>query len=467
MRALAVDGEVASLNRLRLLLRGRGYEVETASSGEEGMEAVRRTFYHLALLGIGGGGEDLETLRRMKAHDFRLPVIVLADPPTLETARGAIQSGAANYLPKSVADSVLLAGIQQCARPSPPLETVLIACGDPVSLRATLEALTAASIPALGFARADEALRSIAQGTGEVLLADLHLPDLDGLRLIADARKARPGLVSILLAERPSFEVIVQAARLGVLDHLPGSAEPARLIGAVRTALEKARRESLPGYLRPGRAYRFEERGAVAGLLDALLSRGLPGLWVSRNPPVDVRPSAGLRLCNLGNGCNPGSVALRGANDLMNAVEEFCRQGRSAVLLEDVEYLSVHEGFRVTFRMLTVLRDAMAATGSILLVVYSPRAFTEQERELLARELEVPDPAGRAWIWEAAASKLSGGERVLYDLLRRTGGQGHQGDLVASAGFSKARVSRVLARMERQGLIARRRDGMGNLVALV
>ncbi len=146
-------------------------------------------------------------------------------------------------------------------------------------------------------------------------------------------------------------------------------------------------------------------------------------------------------------------------------VEGFCSGKRGAVLLEGLEYLSAHHGFEAAYRTLTVLRDVAAASGSVILVSLSPSTFEERERALLAKELEFLPGAGKEEAWEAASSGLFGDERALYELLRASG-RGHQADLVKAAGFSKAKMTRLLDRMERKGLLRRERDGMGNLVVL-
>lgn len=54
----------------------------------------------------------------------------------------------------------------------------------------------------------------------------------------------------------------------------------------------------------------------------------------------------------------------------------------------------------------------------------------------------------------------------IYALLREHGGSLPQSKLVAMTGFPKARVSRVLDRLEARGLVTRLREGMGNRVVL-
>lgn len=57
-------------------------------------------------------------------------------------------------------------------------------------------------------------------------------------------------------------------------------------------------------------------------------------------------------------------------------------------------------------------------------------------------------------------------EQRLYDLVLARSGDVPQGDLVPLSGFSKAKVSRVIDRLEQKGLVVRVRRGMGNRVVV-
>jgi len=64
------------------------------------------------------------------------------------------------------------------------------------------------------------------------------------------------------------------------------------------------------------------------------------------------------------------------------------------------------------------------------------------------------------------ASALRGDEKKLYDMVASTDGVMFQSDLVEKSGMQKVKVSRVLDRLEAQGLLERRRRGMSNVVIL-
>lgn len=68
---------------------------------------------------------------------------------------------------------------------------------------------------------------------------------------------------------------------------------------------------------------------------------------------------------------------------------------------------------------------------------------------------------------EAAIFKtLDEDEKRLYALIRERGGEMLQRDIVASGSFSKAKVTRLLDKLERKEIVARERHGMTNKICL-
>lgn len=78
---------------------------------------------------------------------------------------------------------------------------------------------------------------------------------------------------------------------------------------------------------------------------------------------------------------------------------------------------------------------------------------------LASTHVEVP-------VEDRALRLLDDDERRLYELVAERTPDLTQGDLVALSGFSKAKVSRVLDRLERKRLVVRLRRGMSNRVVL-
>ena len=82
-------------------LKKRGYEVETAFSGEEALEKAGRLILDLVLLDINLPGIDgIAVLNKLKEHDPDLLVIIITAYGDLSHAISALQGGAYDYLTK-------------------------------------------------------------------------------------------------------------------------------------------------------------------------------------------------------------------------------------------------------------------------------------------------------------------------------------------------------------------------------
>ncbi len=68
--------------------------------------------------------------------------------------------------------------------------------------------------------------------------------------------------------------------------------------------------------------------------------------------------------------------------------------------------------------------------------------------------------------WNKNLKKLSGDEKGVYETLIGSEGFMFQSDIVEKSGFPKAKVSRILDKMEAKGLLERKRRGMANAVVL-
>lgn len=99
---LLIDDEEVVRTFYRSLLQAAGHEVLVASTGEEGLDLLRRTPFDLLIVDIRLGGMDgIEVLKAAKAMDPDLEVILITANATLESTLQAIESGAFDYLIKT------------------------------------------------------------------------------------------------------------------------------------------------------------------------------------------------------------------------------------------------------------------------------------------------------------------------------------------------------------------------------
>ena len=117
-RILIADDQGDILDALKLLLRGEGFEVTTAASPAELVEALERSDFDVALIDLNytrdttSGHEGFELLERMRAVDPTLPVLVMTGWSSVAGAVEAMRRGARDYIEKPWDDDKLLASVQ-------------------------------------------------------------------------------------------------------------------------------------------------------------------------------------------------------------------------------------------------------------------------------------------------------------------------------------------------------------------
>ena len=100
-KLLLIDDEDDVRYSFKRIFSSPDLNLETAASGEEGIEVIRRFQPDLVLMdGRMGGINGLETLRRIRQDDAKLPVIMMTAYGTTQTAIEAMKLGAYDYLLK-------------------------------------------------------------------------------------------------------------------------------------------------------------------------------------------------------------------------------------------------------------------------------------------------------------------------------------------------------------------------------
>jgi DNA-binding NtrC family response regulator len=106
VRLLVADDDPSVLEALRLLLKGEGYQVETATSPGGVLSAVESRDFDTLLMDMNytrdttGGIEGLDLLSRLQGLDATLPVLVMTAWGSIEGAVEAMRRGARDYIEK-------------------------------------------------------------------------------------------------------------------------------------------------------------------------------------------------------------------------------------------------------------------------------------------------------------------------------------------------------------------------------
>jgi two-component system KDP operon response regulator KdpE len=115
-RVLIVEDEPALLRALRIDLRARGYEVQTAATGRDALSQASQRPPDVVLLDLGlpdGDGTAVITALRTWSS---APVIVLSGRTSAQDKIGALDAGADDYVTKPFAMDELLARLRSVLR---------------------------------------------------------------------------------------------------------------------------------------------------------------------------------------------------------------------------------------------------------------------------------------------------------------------------------------------------------------
>jgi two-component system NtrC family response regulator len=120
-------------------------------------------------------------------------------------------------------------------------------------------------------------LRAVERERPALVIADLQMPDMNGLELLACIRERWPGLPVMLLTVDGEVATVVQAVQRGAVNYLIKPVAPAVLLAATARALAHA--QPAPGASRAGSGDERETAGDIVGASAAILRvRHLVGL---------------------------------------------------------------------------------------------------------------------------------------------------------------------------------------------
>ncbi|HEX4347897.1 MAG TPA: response regulator transcription factor [Vicinamibacterales bacterium] len=85
-------------------------------------------------------------------------------------------------------------------------------------------------------ANAETALRQVAAGGWDVVVADISLPGMSGLDLLKDLQRLHPSLPTLVLSMHPAAQFARRALKAGAAGYLTKDSAPEELIAAIEDA---------------------------------------------------------------------------------------------------------------------------------------------------------------------------------------------------------------------------------------
>jgi DNA-binding response OmpR family regulator len=256
---LIVEDSEAQALHLRHLLEKEGWEVVRAATAEIALEELNRHLpalivadYHLP----GMQGDELCRKVRMNVETRGIPILMLTAEESSGSESAGLDSGADDYLAKSVGSEILMLRVRALLRNSegrPPVQSPqepyfrparLLAIDDsPAYLAGLAEALSGEGYELIQAASAKAALEWIARAPFDCVMVDLALPDMDGIevcrRIQEMARAMDRSTIVILLTASETEEDITRGLEAGADDFVGKSTDTAVLKARIRALLRR------------------------------------------------------------------------------------------------------------------------------------------------------------------------------------------------------------------------------------
>ncbi len=103
LNILLVDNEAEFLEAITYWLETKEHRVQTSYSGEEAIERIKKESFDILFLDIHmpEGLDGMETLRRIRAFNKNIPIIMVTGYPKEERMEEAIKLGVSGFFPKT------------------------------------------------------------------------------------------------------------------------------------------------------------------------------------------------------------------------------------------------------------------------------------------------------------------------------------------------------------------------------
>jgi DNA-binding response OmpR family regulator len=250
---LVIDDDRLNCDMLHSVFTRQGYQVLTATSGQEGLELFHKRNPRVTLLDLRMPGMDgLAVLKEIRAHDPAAGVILLGGGATDDQENQARELRASDFFRKGLSLDMLIGVVNQVAQQDvrrkpeqgtalqshPALnETVLIVDDD-----ALVRDLLARFLELRGYqvrtAKSGiDALSMVADFKPDVMVLDLAMPGMNGLDVLRSLREKEYTGGIILLTGNHNDDLLEKAWALGSQEALGKPVDLERLLTAVQLVM--------------------------------------------------------------------------------------------------------------------------------------------------------------------------------------------------------------------------------------
>src|SRR3989337_2484137 len=249
-RILVIDDEEIICRLLKDTLTDEGYQVETVNNGIEGVEKISRGEpFDILLIDIRMPKKDgIQVLKEAKSKVPDIITIIMTGYPSIDTIREASEYNAFDYITKPLDPDEVCECIKrslEVRKLSKELKTpekrprILIGDDMQSALFLSEGVLEDEGYHAEVAQNCEEALEKFRQKRFDIVVADLHMPGIDGIELLNNIKKLDIKTLVIIMTARPSIESAILSFRHGAYDYITKPIDPDTIINTIQRGLEK------------------------------------------------------------------------------------------------------------------------------------------------------------------------------------------------------------------------------------
>ncbi|WP_455244552.1 response regulator, partial [Petrachloros mirabilis] len=240
---------------LRAVLTRHGYEVHTATSGEEGLNRFRHDTPRVTILDLRMPGMDgLSVLKEIRAVDPHAPVIILGGGATEIQENQARALRVTDFIRRGLSLDVLVEAVNRIVQqpmkradaedrtavtvPTPDAgETVLVVDDEDLVRDLLVQFLSLRGYKALGVKDAHEALKMVEQSSPDLILLDLMLPGTNGVELLRRLRDRSFSGAVVIITGSYDEELLQEAWSLNPQEVITKPVDLEKLLAVVQLVL--------------------------------------------------------------------------------------------------------------------------------------------------------------------------------------------------------------------------------------
>jgi two-component system OmpR family response regulator len=250
-RVLIVEDDAPLASGLARALEQAGFAVTVRSSGEQALQAFAQSAVQLVVLDVGLPGIDgYEVLRRLRAADPAVPVLMLTARDTAEGRARCLELGAQDFLAKPCALAEFAARARAALRRTGAIirsKMRILIVEDDATLGSGLRRILEADGYAVDvMPRGELAVLAAQRERFDLVILDVGLPDIDGFEVLRRLRASAHRMPVLVLTARDTVDDRVHGLDLGADDYMAKPFAMPELAARVRALIRRSQVQSGP-----------------------------------------------------------------------------------------------------------------------------------------------------------------------------------------------------------------------------